>query len=205
MSNYILTSTTIDSQKIEFYDNALRLCDLKLFHLYFKLVELEENHEEKELNANISKLIGFNVDELKIIKDPEILEYRLELFECVSKRLREENIDIVANKGLNLLSFKSRHVPNIEVDPNEFLLSRTSSSQKQLTKKIEITIYDETNISLNKIKQKRHGLNESDFLEKEFSLSVSLDLTPVNVIGEYFKQKYTTETTENIYQFQKTY
>ncbi len=206
MSNYVLASITQDLQEVEFYDNSTRLCDLKLFHWYFRLVELQENHEEKELNANISQLIGFNVDEIKHIKDPEVLEYRLELFECVSDRLREENIEIKANKGLNLLLFKSIYAQSVNVDPNDFHLSKNSLKTRKIDSKfIEMRIIDDANFSFFTYKNKRHGINERDFLEREFILNVSLDTTPVNLVGEYFKKKYGTESSEQMHQFQKTF
>jgi hypothetical protein len=206
MSNYMLVSISQDSQEIEFYDNSIRLCDLKLFHWYFKLVEMEENHEEKELSAHISQLIGFNVDELKLIKDPELLEYRLDLFECVSARLREENMNIKENKGLNLLLFQSMYAPQLEVDPNNFQLDINSSKSLQKNaKSIDICIFGDTSNLSASSKNKRHGINEREFLEREFILNVSLDTTPANLLGHYFREKYPAESVDKMHQFQKTY
>ena len=206
----MLVSISQDSHEVQFYDNSTRICDLKLFHWFFKLVELEGNQEEKELNADLSKLVGFNIDDLKSVKDTEILEYRMELFECVSERLREENLDMATNKEQNLLMFKSVYAPNLDVDPNEFLVHKHGSiSNHKNSKSIEISIHDNTG-NLLKIKSTKKPSNEMDHAENTgtYFIHVSLDATPTDVIAEFFKHKYGIQTSDdhrNLYRFQKSY
>ena len=53
--NYVLMSVGQDAQCHEYYDFTKRLCELKLFYLFFKLEETQGNLEEKMIDSNISK------------------------------------------------------------------------------------------------------------------------------------------------------
>jgi hypothetical protein len=100
------------------------------------------------------------------------------------------------------------YAPQLEVDPNNFQLDINSSKSLQKhSKSIDICIFgDASNLSASS-KNKRHGINEREFLEREFILSVPLDTTPVNLLGQYFREKYPAESgsAEKMHQFQKTY
>jgi phosphatidylinositol-4,5-bisphosphate 3-kinase len=48
-------SVTQEAKNLEYYDEKKRICDLKLFHPFFKLVEAQGDLEEKSLNSDISK------------------------------------------------------------------------------------------------------------------------------------------------------
>jgi phosphatidylinositol-4,5-bisphosphate 3-kinase len=57
-SSYIFTSVTQEAKKLEYYDEKKRICDLKLFHPFFKLIELHTDlneRVERSLNSEISK------------------------------------------------------------------------------------------------------------------------------------------------------
>ena len=70
-----------DAEKEEFYDEARRLCDLRLFQAVLKLVEPVGNIEEKMLNYDIGIAIGLPVHEFDEIKDPEVFQFRKHLLE----------------------------------------------------------------------------------------------------------------------------
>eukprot|EP00057_Strongylocentrotus_purpuratus_P008910 XP_011663384.1 PREDICTED: phosphatidylinositol 4,5-bisphosphate 3-kinase catalytic subunit alpha isoform [Strongylocentrotus purpuratus] len=57
-SSYIFVSITQDAEKEEFYDEGRRLCDLRLFQPWLKVVEPAGNREEKMLNYEIGAAIG---------------------------------------------------------------------------------------------------------------------------------------------------
>jgi hypothetical protein len=181
-NDYVFASITHEAQNIEFYDYALKLGDLKLLHWFFKLNEIEGNLEEKQLSANLSRIVGFDVDEFKLVKDTEILNYRLELYKIIQERLNEENLEIKTNQ-LNLALFKSIYAPNLEVDSNEFQTNSNknnkTSMKRDYSKKIEIHVYDTTS--------ETNEINEQAQL---FVLNVSLDATPLDLISEFFRLKY---------------
>ncbi len=57
-SDYIFASVTQEAKKLEYYDEKKRICDLKLFHPFFKLIELKtdlKERVERSLNSEISK------------------------------------------------------------------------------------------------------------------------------------------------------
>ncbi|XP_071945035.1 phosphatidylinositol 4,5-bisphosphate 3-kinase catalytic subunit alpha isoform-like isoform X1 [Antedon mediterranea] len=75
-SSYIFISILQDSESEEFYDEGRRLCDLKLFRPWLKLIEPKGNKEEKIVNSEIGKAIGLPVSDLDSIKDPEVVDFR---------------------------------------------------------------------------------------------------------------------------------
>ena len=54
-SSYVFVSVTQDATRQEFYDETRRLCDLRLFQPFLKLVEPVGNKEEKILNTRLSE------------------------------------------------------------------------------------------------------------------------------------------------------
>ena len=54
-STYIFVTITQDAEKEELYDEGRRLCDLRLFQPWLKVVEPAGNREEKMLNYDIGR------------------------------------------------------------------------------------------------------------------------------------------------------
>jgi len=77
--NYVFVSVTQEAKIIEYYDDEKRICDLKLFYVVFKLVEVQGDLIEKSFNSDLSKAIGLYTNEIEQNKDLEIIEFRLEL------------------------------------------------------------------------------------------------------------------------------
>nr|XP_054768097.1 phosphatidylinositol 4,5-bisphosphate 3-kinase catalytic subunit alpha isoform-like [Lytechinus pictus] len=75
-SSYIFVSITQDAEKEEFYDEGRRLCDLRLFQPWLKVVEPAGNREEKMLNYEIGAAIGVPINEFDSIKDPQVVHFR---------------------------------------------------------------------------------------------------------------------------------
>jgi hypothetical protein len=51
---YRFASVTHDAKTMEYYDEKKKVFDLKLFHPFFKLIEIDDkNLEEKALNSDI--------------------------------------------------------------------------------------------------------------------------------------------------------
>jgi len=71
-SSYVFVSVTQDAHHEEFHDETRRLCDLRLFLPFFKLVEPKGNREEEILNAQLNIAIGLPVNDFNDIKDLEV-------------------------------------------------------------------------------------------------------------------------------------
>ena len=56
-ASYIFVAITQDARQEEFYDEGRRLCDLRLFQPWLKVVEPVGNREEKMLNYEIGTLL----------------------------------------------------------------------------------------------------------------------------------------------------
>ncbi len=54
-TSYIFVSVTQEAEREEFYDETRRLCDLRLFQPFLKVIEPVGNREEKILNREIGK------------------------------------------------------------------------------------------------------------------------------------------------------
>lgn len=54
-SSYIFVSVTQEAEREEFYDETRRLCDLRLFQAFLKVIEPVGNREEKILNREIGR------------------------------------------------------------------------------------------------------------------------------------------------------
>ena len=54
-SSYIFVSITQEADKEEFYDETRRICDLRLFQPFLKVVAPKGNREEKMLNYDIGE------------------------------------------------------------------------------------------------------------------------------------------------------
>lgn len=52
-TSYIFVSVTQEAEREEFYDETRRLCDLRLFQAFLKVIEPVGNREEKILNREI--------------------------------------------------------------------------------------------------------------------------------------------------------
>ncbi|KAJ3599094.1 hypothetical protein NHX12_033057 [Muraenolepis orangiensis] len=75
-TSYIFISVTQEAEREEFYDETRRLCDLRLFQPFLKVIEPVGNREEKILNREIGFAIGMPVCEFDLVKDPEVQDFR---------------------------------------------------------------------------------------------------------------------------------
>uniref|UniRef100_A0A3Q3VL13 PI3K-ABD domain-containing protein n=1 Tax=Mola mola TaxID=94237 RepID=A0A3Q3VL13_MOLML len=60
-TSYIFVSVTQEAEREEFYDETRRLCDLRLFQAFLKVIEPVGNREEKILNREIGKKFSSRV------------------------------------------------------------------------------------------------------------------------------------------------
>ncbi len=201
--DYILISISNQSEKLEFYDKNLKLSQLNLLHVFFKLVELDSiNLEEKVLNVDLSRAIGFNLDDLNFIRDTEILNFRIELYKIVLERLQQEIAEHDLNDSSNLnCQFRSINYPNLEIDPTESL------DPKEMDESLKKSLFNENNAYLANMYQRQKSYHtdcilinvfdsdESDY--KPISLEISLDWTLSDILRELYKMKFQIEDEDD--------
>lgn len=110
--NYVFVSVNQEAKLIEYYDYSKRICDLQLFHTFFKLTEAEGNLEEKLINSKISKAIGLYVNEIEQSRDIEHIEFRLELFHFLKANFEEHS------QSTTTSLIESIYTPYLEIDPS---------------------------------------------------------------------------------------
>lgn len=175
-NQYIFTSVNEEGELVEFYEYDKKFSELRLFpdFAFFKLIENEfDNVSEKLTDLELNNVCGINISDIKLIKDEEIIEYRLELFRIVKDRLLEEiRLNSIES---NLAAFESMYSPNIEIDSNQLKFHSTNTppskpkrSSHPAGKKIKICIFDVG----------------SRLAVKSISLDVLPELTPVQVIAQ---------------------
>ncbi|KAI3375154.1 hypothetical protein L3Q82_021675, partial [Scortum barcoo] len=76
-----------------FYDETRRLCDLRLFQAFLKVIEPVGNREEKILNREIGFAIGMPICEFDLVKDPEVQDFRRNILNVCKEAvdLRDSN------------------------------------------------------------------------------------------------------------------
>uniref|UniRef100_A0A8C6NS94 phosphatidylinositol-4,5-bisphosphate 3-kinase n=1 Tax=Nothobranchius furzeri TaxID=105023 RepID=A0A8C6NS94_NOTFU len=92
-SSYIFVSVTQEAEREEFYDETRRLCDLRLFKAFLKVIEPVGNREEKILNREIGFAIGMPICEFDLVKDPEVQDFRRNILNVCKEAvdLRDSN------------------------------------------------------------------------------------------------------------------
>ncbi|KAM7379026.1 hypothetical protein PAMP_004604 [Pampus punctatissimus] len=92
-SSYIFVSVTQEAEREEFYDETRRLCDLRLFQAFLKVIEPVGNREEKILNREIGFAIGMPICEFELVKDPEVQDFRRNILNVCKEAvdLRDSN------------------------------------------------------------------------------------------------------------------
>lgn len=53
--HYVFVSVSQEAKTVEYYDYSKRLCDLKLFFTFFKVIEAHGNLAENSYNSDLSK------------------------------------------------------------------------------------------------------------------------------------------------------
>lgn len=83
-TSYIFVSVTQEAEREEFYDETRRLCDLRLFQPFLKVIEPVGNREEKILNREIGRLPCPFIVDSTASEDCPFWSYRL----CLQVMLR---------------------------------------------------------------------------------------------------------------------
>jgi phosphatidylinositol-4,5-bisphosphate 3-kinase catalytic subunit alpha/beta/delta len=181
--NYVFVSVTQEAKIIEYYDDEKRICDLKLFYVVFKLVEVQGDLIEKSFNSDLSKAIGLYTNEIEQNKDLEIIEFRLELLRIIHRILNEQNSSNLSQNYKSLID--CIYTPYIEIDPSLLDVSvlNTANSLDYLT-------FSNNQQSLkNSIEINVHVMETGTEQMQTFSLNVSITSTPTDVVGDVIKEK----------------
>ncbi|XP_033641996.1 phosphatidylinositol 4,5-bisphosphate 3-kinase catalytic subunit alpha isoform-like [Asterias rubens] len=110
-SSYIFVTITQDAEKEEFYDEGRRLCDLRLFQPWLKVVEPAGNREEKMLNYEIGTAIGMPINEFDSMKDPEVIDFRRNILTLCKEVVEEREIQGKTEHAMYV------YPPNIYISP----------------------------------------------------------------------------------------
>jgi hypothetical protein len=117
--HYTFASVSQDAKDVEFFDYSKRLCELNLGFMFFKLVEIEGNMDEKAYNADLAKATGLYVNELdresNLVSNSEMSDLRAELFNLLRSHLtksneKEQELDVL----MEILNIS--YNPNLELD-----------------------------------------------------------------------------------------
>ena len=183
MDNYVFVSISQEAKLVEYYDYTKRLCDLKLFYTFVKLVEAQGDLEEKSFNFNLSKVIGLYINEIEQIKDVEIVEFRLELLRTLLKILYQQKLINNCQEYKSLID--CIYAPNLEIDPS--LLDVSILSTANSFNSFSINPNDEaskmTHIDIN------IHVMETDKPEAVFSLKTPFYYTPTDIVCDIIKSK----------------
>lgn len=169
--NYVFVSVTQEAKSTEYYDYSKRICDLKLFHLFFKLVEIEGDLEEKLIDSDIGKTIGLYVNEIEQIKDNELIEFRFELFKLIKTTLSNQKTLI-----------ESVYTPYLEIDPSFLEVSLNSTLNS-------FNLFSFSNIENEPKIQMDIFVIETNQPEAVYNINVPFSWTPEAIIIEIIKVK----------------
>ncbi|XP_059573268.1 phosphatidylinositol 4,5-bisphosphate 3-kinase catalytic subunit alpha isoform-like [Alligator mississippiensis] len=99
-SRYVFLSVTRDAKREAFFDEMRRLCDLRLFQPFLKVVEPACDREEEILNQEIGAAIGMPVCELVAAKDPEVQDFRRNMLEVCKEAVELRGADPPHSRAL---------------------------------------------------------------------------------------------------------
>ncbi|XP_034065898.1 phosphatidylinositol 4,5-bisphosphate 3-kinase catalytic subunit alpha isoform-like isoform X2 [Gymnodraco acuticeps] len=163
-TSYIFVSVTQEAEREEFYDETRRLCDLRLFQPFLKVIEPVGNREEKILNREIGFAIGMPVCEFDLVKDPEVQDFRRNILNVCKDSVEMRDASGPHSRALYV------YPPNIE---------STQELPKHIESKLDkgqIIVVIWVIVSPNNDKQK-------------YTLKINHDCVPEQVIAEAIRKK----------------
>ncbi|XP_035996739.1 phosphatidylinositol 4,5-bisphosphate 3-kinase catalytic subunit alpha isoform isoform X1 [Fundulus heteroclitus] len=163
-TSYIFVSVTQEAEREEFFDETRRLCDLRLFQPFLKVIEPVGNREEKILNREIGFAIGMPVCEFDLVKDPEVQDFRRNILNVCKDSVELRNASGPHSRALYV------YPPNIE---------STEELPRHIYSKLDkgqIIVVIWVIVSPNNDKQK-------------YTLKINHDCVPEQVIAEAIRKK----------------
>uniref|UniRef100_A0A8C2GZ77 Phosphatidylinositol 4,5-bisphosphate 3-kinase catalytic subunit alpha isoform n=1 Tax=Cyprinus carpio TaxID=7962 RepID=A0A8C2GZ77_CYPCA len=163
-TSYIFVSVTQEAEREEFYDETRRLCDLRLFQPFLKVIEPVGNREEKILNREIGFAIGMPVCEFDLVKDPEVQDFRRNILNVCKDSVELRDASGPHSRALYV------YPPNVESSPElpKHIYGKLDKGQ------IIVVIW--VIVSPNNDKQK-------------YTLKINHDCVPEQVIAEAIRKK----------------
>ncbi|XP_063057894.1 phosphatidylinositol 4,5-bisphosphate 3-kinase catalytic subunit alpha isoform isoform X1 [Engraulis encrasicolus] len=163
-TSYIFVSVTQEAEREEFYDETRRLCDLRLFQPFLKVIEPVGNREEKILNREIGFAIGMPVCEFDLVKDPEVQDFRRNILNVCKDSVELRDANGPHSRALYV------YPPNVESSPElpKHIYAKLDKGQ------IIVVIW--VIVSPNNDKQK-------------YTLKINHDCVPEQVIAEAIRKK----------------
>uniref|UniRef100_A0A5F8GEL2 Phosphatidylinositol 4,5-bisphosphate 3-kinase catalytic subunit alpha isoform n=1 Tax=Monodelphis domestica TaxID=13616 RepID=A0A5F8GEL2_MONDO len=163
-TSYIFVSVTQEAEREEFFDETRRLCDLRLFQPFLKVIEPVGNREEKILNREIGFAIGMPVCEFDMVKDPEVQDFRRNILNVCKEAVDLRDVHAPHSRALYV------YPPNVESSPElpKHIYNKLDKGQ------IIVVIW--VIVSPNNDKQK-------------YTLKINHDCVPEHVIAEAIRKK----------------
>ncbi|XP_059574846.1 phosphatidylinositol 4,5-bisphosphate 3-kinase catalytic subunit alpha isoform-like [Alligator mississippiensis] len=97
---YVFVGVTQDAAREEFFDEARRLCDLRLFRPFLQVVEPAGDRDEKMLNREIGLAVGTPVRELEASRDPEVRDFRRNVLNVCREAAERRGADAPRSRAL---------------------------------------------------------------------------------------------------------
>jgi phosphatidylinositol-4,5-bisphosphate 3-kinase len=190
--NYAFMSVSQEAKDVEFFDYSKRLCDLNLAFMFFKLVEIEGDMEEKAFNSDLAKATGLYVNELdgesSLKGNGEISDFRLELFFLLRDHLvksceKSQQLDILTD------ILNCSYSPNLELDAS--LLDPTGLLTNNVHK---ISLGSDS----NKLDINIHVLEvgQSEYLTYNLK-NIPFQLTPIDLVSIIIRTKLEQQGSMN--------
>jgi phosphatidylinositol-4,5-bisphosphate 3-kinase len=168
LSSYIFVSVTQDATREEFYDETRRLCDLRLFQPFLKLIEPVGHKEEKMLNTRLTSALGMSVNDFDENKDLEVMTFRRNTMVTCKKIIDEREVN--GAQGIALYIYP----PDIHSTPQ--LPSHIMTAIEKVNNQILVCIWI--------VGANREG--------SKITMKVRYDASPDDVIAESIRRKIRT-------------
>uniref|UniRef100_H2M7Z5 phosphatidylinositol-4,5-bisphosphate 3-kinase n=1 Tax=Oryzias latipes TaxID=8090 RepID=H2M7Z5_ORYLA len=165
---YIFVSVTQEAEREEFYDETRRLCDLRLFQPFLKVIEPVGNREEKILNREIGFAIGMPVCEFDLVKDFEVQDFRRNILNVCKDAVELRDANGPHSRALYV------YPPNVESSQDLPKHIYSKLDKGWVTGQIIVVIW--VIVSPNNDKQK-------------YTLKINHDCVPEQVIAEAIRKK----------------
>lgn len=88
---YTLVFVNKKAEQEECLDETLFLSEIKMYKPLFKLVEKKGNQEEKILSSRIGWLIGKQLKDFEMLRDPEVNDFRVSMIEKCEQAIQWRN------------------------------------------------------------------------------------------------------------------
>lgn len=88
---YTLVFVNQKAEQEECLDESQRLCDIRMYKPLFKVVEKKGDREEKIFSTKLGFLIGKNLRDFELNRNPEVNDFRISMIDKCQKAIQDRN------------------------------------------------------------------------------------------------------------------